>query len=119
MKRQSRRHFLQGGLGLASLGLMPGCGSLPFAVQRPAKVPRVGYLALGSPTSGSRNEGVFRQSLRELGYVEGQNIIVDARYAEDRYDRLPVLATELVGLDVDVFVTEGIAARAAKNATRF
>ncbi len=117
MRPRSRRQFLQGSLALVAVGVLSGCGSLPFAGQRPAKVPRVGYLVLGSPTSASRNEGVFRQGLRELGYLEGQSITIDPRYAEDRFERLPTLAAELVGLEVDVFVTEGVAARAAKDAT--
>jgi len=117
MRPRSRRQFLQGSLALVAVGVLSGCGSLPFAGQRPAKVPRVGYLALGSPTSSARYEGVLRQGLRELGYVEGQNMTLDPRYAEDRYDRLPTLAAELLRLDVDLFITEGIAARAARDAT--
>ena len=61
----------------------------------------------------------FRQGLRELGYVEGQNIVLEYRWAEGQLERLPALAAELVRLKVDVIVTDGTpAARAAKDATR-
>ena len=84
--------------------------------QQPKKVPRIGYLFASSP-SPSAGEG-FRQGLAELGYVEGKNIIIEYRFAEVRFDRLPALAAELVRLKVDVIVTGGPpSTRAAKEAT--
>ena len=74
------------------------------AQQQAAKVYRIGYLAGGSSTSSLNTTEAFRQGLRELGWVEGQNIVIDDRSAEGRYDRLPDLAAELVRLKVDVIV---------------
>jgi putative ABC transport system substrate-binding protein len=92
--------------------------TVPAAAQQPKKIPRVGYLVAGSRSSESDRIDAFRQGLRELGYVEGQNIIIEARYAEERFDRLPDLAGELVRLPVDVIVTGGNQAiTAAKQAT--
>jgi putative ABC transport system substrate-binding protein len=86
--------------------------------QQAAKVPRIGILTLGVASSTPIFEA-FRQGLRELGYVEGKNILIEYRYAEGKSDRLPNLAGELVSLKVDVIVTEGIgAAFAAKHATQ-
>jgi ABC-type uncharacterized transport system substrate-binding protein len=86
--------------------------------QLPKKVPRIGFLAGVSASSISSRTDAFRQGLRELGYVEGKNIIIEYRYAEGKLDRLPALATELVRLKVDVIVTAGPAAtRPAKEAT--
>jgi putative tryptophan/tyrosine transport system substrate-binding protein len=84
--------------------------------QQSMKIPRIGYLALGSGNP-FRTEA-FRQGLRELGYVEGKNIFIEYRYAEGKFDRQPALATELVRLKVDVIVTAGPpSTRAAKEAT--
>jgi putative ABC transport system substrate-binding protein len=73
--------------------------------QQPAKVPQIGFLASRSPSSFSSETEAFRQGLRELGYVEGQNIGIEYRYAEGKTDRFADLATELVRLKVDVIVT--------------
>jgi putative tryptophan/tyrosine transport system substrate-binding protein len=73
--------------------------------QQPKKVPRIGFLASRSPSSLFSETEAFRQGLRELGYVEGQNIIIEYRYAEGKTDRFLDLATELVRLKVDVIVT--------------
>ena len=87
--------------------------------QQAGKVPRIGFLSLTSPSDRPPLLDAFRQRLRELGWVEGQNIVIDYRYAEGRVDRLPDLAAELVRLKVDLIVasvgTQG--ATAAKNAT--
>jgi len=83
--------------------------------QQPKKVPRIGYL--GSVSSSDRIDA-FRQGLRELGYVDGKNIIIEWKSAEGKLDRLPGLAADLVRLKVDVIVTAGgIATRPAKEAT--
>src|SRR5205823_4876464 len=99
MDRQSRRHFLQSTLALASLGLFSGCGVLPTQQQSP-KVARLGWLmpnALNSPADTDITRG-FQQGLGELGYVDGQNIVIEYRAAEGNFDRLPELAAELARL---------------------
>src|SRR2546426_11278012 len=75
--------------------------------QQPTKVPRIGYLAGPSLSSLAPRIEAFRQGLRELGYVEGKNIVIEWRSAEGKSDRLPDLAGELVHLKVDVIVTTG------------
>src|SRR5437762_13288357 len=86
--------------------------------QTPAKIPRVGYIAGSSATSTEHTVGAFRQRLRELGYVEGQTIALEVRYAEGRSERIPELAAELVALKMDVLVAgTSVAALAAKKAT--
>jgi putative ABC transport system substrate-binding protein len=88
--------------------------------QQPKKVPRIGYLTSSDPaTEFTRSEGI-RQALRDLGYVEGQNIVFEYRYAEGKLDRFPELAAELVHLKVDIIVVAGgnTLIQAAKNATK-
>ena len=76
-------------------------GSARFAeAQQPGKVPKIGYLGSGSFSSDLPYEEAFRQGLRDLGYVEGQNIIIEYRHAEGKLDRLPDFAVELVRLRV-------------------
>jgi putative ABC transport system substrate-binding protein len=88
--------------------------------QQPKKVPRIGYLSPVDAASDSTQSETIRLALRERGYVEGQNIATEYRYAEGKRDRLPELAAELVRLKVDIIVVVGgtIAIRAAKNATK-
>ena len=93
----------------------------PAAAQPAAKVPRVGYISPGSSSDPARVRRfeAFRQGLRELGYVEGQTIVLEPRWAEGRYDRYPALAADLVRLKVDVIVTGGGAAtKAAQQVTK-
>ena len=86
--------------------------------QQTAEIPRIGFLIAASPSSVSARLEAFRQGLRELGYVEGKNIVIEWRYAEGKLDRLPALAAELVQLKVDIVVTgPPSATRAAKEAT--
>jgi putative ABC transport system substrate-binding protein len=87
--------------------------------QQSAKVPRIGWLRIASPTPAvSHLMEAFRQGLRELGYVEGQNIAVEYRFAEGRPERLPEFAAQLVALKVDIIVTPNPAGtQAAKEAT--
>ena len=93
------------------------CGAVAPA-QQPTKIPRIGFLLATSPSSNAARYEAFRQGLRELGYVEGKNLVIDRRFAEGKLDRLPSLAAELVRLNVDVIVTSGgISTRAAKEAT--
>ena len=119
--RQSRRQFLQGSLALVSFSLVSGCGLLPPQMQ-PApggpKVRRIGYESAASPSSIAARIEAFQQGLRELGYVEGENVVIEYRYAEGKLDRLSELAAELVRLKVDVIVTAAPSStRAAKEAT--
>ncbi len=86
--------------------------------QLPTKVPRIGYLSTVSLSSIAARTEAFRQGLRELGYIEGKNIIIEWRDAEGKLDRLSERAAELVRLKVDVIVTGAPApTRAAKEAT--
>jgi ABC-type uncharacterized transport system substrate-binding protein len=86
--------------------------------QQPKKVPQVGFLFAISPSAALARVEAFRQGLRELGYVEGKNIVIEWRYAEGKTDRLSALAAELVRLKVDVMVTAGSpSTRSAKQAT--
>ena len=106
---------------IAVLILLPALLTAPLAAdaQQAGKVPRIGFLSVTSPSDRPPLLAAFRQGLRELGWVEGQNIVIDYRYAEDRVDRLPDLAAELVRLKVDIIIASGgtQAATAAKNAT--
>ena len=86
--------------------------------QQPKKVPRIGFLGASSASVLAARIEAFRQGLRDLGYVEGKNIVIEWRSAEGKLDRLPALAAELVRLKVDVIVTTGPApTRPAKEAT--
>ena len=88
------------------------------AYAQTAKVVRIGFLG---PTSAASNAGrmeALRAGLRDLGYLEGKNLVIESRWAEGKFDRLPELAAELVRLNVDVILTAGTPGiRAAKNAT--
>jgi ABC-type uncharacterized transport system substrate-binding protein len=85
------------------------------AQQKP--MPVIGYLGLGSPDTSAPFVAAIRQGLSETGYVEGQNLAMEYRWAEGRYDRLPALAADLVGRNIDVIVTSGGGIQAAKSAT--
>jgi len=82
-------------------------------------MPVIGFLAGTSPGPNAANVAAFRQGLSETGYAEGQNLAIEYRWAEGRFDRLPKLAADLVGRKVDAIVTSGgpVPARAAQNAT--
>jgi putative tryptophan/tyrosine transport system substrate-binding protein len=91
---------------------------IPVEAQQAKKVSRIGYLTQGAPSTSSLAVKALREGLRELGYVEGQNIIIEYRYAESRTERFPELAADLVRLKVDVIVASGTRANlAAKKAT--
>ena len=77
------------------------------AAQQPKKIPRLGYVTSNSSAAISTRTEAFRQGLRELGYVEGKNIVIEWRSAEGKLDRLPMLAGELVRLNLDVIVSAG------------
>jgi putative ABC transport system substrate-binding protein len=93
---------------------------LSAEAQQPKKVSRIGYLSALDPATESTRSQAIQLALRELGYIEGQNIAIEYRYAEGKLDRLPELAAELVRLKVDIIVAPGGAGpiRAAKNATK-
>ena len=96
-----------------------GC-ALPFLsfAQQSAKVARIGYLGPTSAESAAPRLAALRKGLRELGRIEGKNLVIEFRWADDQYDRLPALAAELVQLKVDLIVTHGTpGTRAAKKAT--
>src|SRR5438034_4505121 len=95
-------------------------GAAPFAAeaQQAAKIARIGYLT-SSLGANPRLPEAFRQGLRDLGYVEGRNLVIEYRDAEGKVERTPALAAELVALKVDVIVASGtLAALAAKQTTR-
>jgi ABC-type uncharacterized transport system substrate-binding protein len=102
-------------IGLAlSLLLLP----LIAAAQQTTRVHRIGYLGVQTPAFAARSVKELQIGLRDLGYLEGKNFVIEARWAEGRYERLPHLATDLVRAKVDVIVTGGTPAiRAAKQAT--
>jgi ABC-type uncharacterized transport system substrate-binding protein len=114
--RPARRQFLRAGLALAGLGVLVGCGgALPGTPWLP-KVRRIGYLSPDPPPGPSL--GTFVQGLRDLGYVEGQNLEIVYRWAEGREERLAALAAELVGLPVEMIVARGaVGLQAAQDAT--
>ena len=93
----------------------PGTGE---AQQHP-KVAKIGWLGTREGSTPGGGSEVIRRELRELGYVEGKNIVFESRYADNQLDRLPALADELVRLKVDVLITPGInEALAARGETR-
>ena len=115
---RGRRRFLRGSLALAGLGVLSGCG-LPPQARSAGRPARLGWLMPNSPDSPADAEftRAFQQGLRDLGYVEGQNLAIEYRAAEGQFDRLPELAAELARLPLDVVFAQstpgGIAAKAA------
>ena len=101
MHSHSRRRLLQDSLALAGLSLLPGCE------KGPNPLPRIGFLAVGSREGRAFLIEGFLQGLREHGYIEGQNILIEYRFSGDRNDRLPELAAELIALKVDLIVASG------------
>ena len=105
-------------MGIFAIVLTFAFGGVAAMAQQPTKVARIGFLLAVSPSAAAARTEASRQGLRELGYVEGKNIVIESRYAEEKLDRLPALAAELVRLKVDIIVTAGgQATRAAKEAT--
>src|ERR1700682_6519347 len=104
---------------LAGTGTVLVAAPLAAEAQQAAKVPRIGYLSTNLGVNPPLREA-FRQGLRDLGYVEGRNLVIEYRDAEGKPERLPALAAEPVGLKVDVIVAGGgtLSAMAAKQATR-
>jgi putative ABC transport system substrate-binding protein len=106
-------------VGIVALGFaFAMCGAVATA-QQPAKIPRIGYVRVVSDDPATPNVKAFQQGLRDLGYVEGKNILIEYRYAEGNIDRIPILVAELAQLKVDVLISgDGPAIRAAKQATK-
>ena len=115
IQKQPRRPKWLGLSVIAFALVVPGAVAL---AQQPKKVARVCYL--GNTVSGSETiMKPFRERLREIGYIEGQNVTIDYRYSEGKVERLPVLAAEFVSLNCDVILTSGgEGAKAAKDATK-
>jgi putative ABC transport system substrate-binding protein len=108
-----RRAALAAALALAVLA-----APLAAEAQQAAKIARIGYLAPNLAADPHRSEA-FRQGLRDLGYIEGRNVVIEYRDAEGKYERLPALAAELVALKVDVILAPNtVTALAAKQATK-
>jgi putative tryptophan/tyrosine transport system substrate-binding protein len=108
----NRRRFVLG----SSFGLLGlRCAALAQSV---AKLPRIGYLAFNTETSGRHILDAFRRTMRDLGWAEGQNIVIETRFADGEVERLPLLVDELLRLDVDMIIAGSSAAtRASKSAT--
>src|SRR5919109_1453281 len=104
-------------IGVVGLGITFAMWAVAWA-QQPTKIPWIGFLITSSPAVIAPRMDAFRQGLRELGYVEGKNIVIERRHAEGRLDQLRAFTAELVQLNVDVIVTSGpTATRPAKEAT--
>ncbi|MGH7828253.1 MAG: ABC transporter substrate-binding protein [Candidatus Binatia bacterium] len=92
--------------------------SFPAEAQQPAKLHRIGFLGNSNATLEANLVGPFREGLRDLGYIEGRNILIECRWAEGKYERFPALIAELIALKVDLIVTAGTpASLAVKKAT--
>ena len=103
--------------GLLALSIV--VGSNPTQAQQPGKFPRIGFLTSNSSSAELPRVEQFRQGLRALGHIEGQNIAIEYRYTDGKFDRLPEIAAELIGLKIDVLVAvTTMPAVAAKNATK-
>ena len=96
------------------------CVALFAEAQQPKKSYRIGYFVITDPVAESTRAATIRQALQEMGYIEGQNIAFEYRYAEEKRERYPEVAAELVGLKVDVIVVAGgdVAIRTVKQATK-
>ena len=105
-------------VGIFALILTCACAEGVARAQQPKKVPRIGYLSTRDSASESSRSEAIRLGLRELGYVEGQNIAIEYRYAEGKRDRAPELAAELVRLKVDIIVVNNSTAALAAPPAR-
>src|SRR4051794_28713220 len=105
-------------MGAAGLGLLAGCGGLPGQGQAPTRVPRIGYLQGSAAAADTGASAGLLEGLGELGYVEGQNLLIEWRYTMAESSRVQEQTAELVAIPVDVLLTGGIpTAEAARAAT--
>src|SRR4029077_10220145 len=112
LDRLKRREFI------SLLGGAAAAWPLAARAQPGGKVHRIGVLGSPTPAGSAKAVESFRSGLREFGYVEGTNIVIELRWAEGNYDRLPLLVAELIGTNIDILVTHGTpGTRVAKQAT--
>lgn len=113
-----RRAFVRQAAGMTALAVLGGCSELVGTAPQPPKIRRIGYLSGNSTVTSSRGIDVVRQTLSELGYVEGRDFVIEIRISDGLIDPLPAMAAELVAQPVDVLVAEAApAALAAQQAT--
>ena len=116
--RVSRRRFLQGGLALAGVGLVSGCRLVPQLTQQPSKIPRIGVVSALSSEAAAPFSEALREGLREHGYEEGRDILIEWRFMDGRSERASELMEELLPLGVVAIVTGNpVGVHAAKRAT--
>ena len=117
---ETKQKYMKKKITVLTLCVLLFALSYSASAQQPKKVPLIGYLSNGVPATESTRAETIRLDLRQLGYIEGQNIAFEYRYAEGKRDRYPELAAELVRLKVDIIVVAGGTGptRAAKNATK-
>jgi ABC-type uncharacterized transport system substrate-binding protein len=117
---QGKENYMKKKITVLTLCAMLFALSYSASAQQPKKVPRIGYVSSGDAASDSARAEGIRLALRERGYIEGQNIATEYRYADGKRDRTPELAAELVRLKVDIIVVSGAAGavQTAKNATK-
>src|SRR5262245_15154835 len=101
----------------AFVGLLGGAAAWAVAARSQQAMPVIGYVNSGTSATNTHTVAAFRQSLKEAGFVEGQNVAIEFRWAEDQYDRLPALAADLIQRPVAVIVANTLSALRAKAAT--
>ena len=106
-------------LSVLAVAFAIGAFTQPTYAQQPGKIHRIGFLSVRPADLEKTNFSVFRQGLRQLGYIEGKNIVIEARYANRNHDRLPALAAELLRRKVEIVVIRsGVAARAVQRLSK-
>src|SRR5215813_15089417 len=106
-------------IAVMAVALMTLVSAYSTQAQQPQRIPRIGFLIAASQSTDPSRIEAFRQGLQNLGYLEGQNVLIEYRYADGKLDRLPELAAELIRLKVDVIVTSGTPpTSAAQRATK-
>jgi putative tryptophan/tyrosine transport system substrate-binding protein len=115
--RHARRRLLQSSLVLGAVALLSGCAGFRLPGQQPAKIPRIGYLGVDSADNPTAQ--AFQAGLHELGYIDGQTLTMEWRFADGQEERLPDLMAELLSLPLDLLLTAGpVSTRVARDATR-